>query len=172
MILLTTEPRIADFGLAKMVQANGGKDSTHVIAGTHGYIAPEYGYTYKVNEKSDVYSFGVVLMELVSGKRPIEPEFGDNKDIVSWISSKIKDKESVLSIVDPRIPAAFKENAVKVLKIGILCTTKLPAFRPTMRTVVQMLEEAEPCKLVRILVNKDGEVKKTETMEPALKLNL
>ncbi|KAK8552088.1 hypothetical protein V6N13_120515 [Hibiscus sabdariffa] len=165
------KPRIADFGLAKMVQANGGKDSTHVIAGTHGYIAPEYGYTYKVNEKSDVYSFGVVLMELVSGKRPIEPEFGDNKDIVSWICSKIKNKESVLSIVDPRIPVALKEDAVKVLKIAILCTTKLPALRPTMRSVVQMLEEAEPCKLVGIVISKDGEVQKKETMESAEKLN-
>ncbi|KAB1220154.1 Receptor-like protein kinase HAIKU2 [Morella rubra] len=52
------KPRIADFGLAKTVRASGGKDSTHVIAGTQGYIAPEYGYTYKVNEKSDVHSFG------------------------------------------------------------------------------------------------------------------
>ncbi|MBA0775360.1 hypothetical protein Gotri_010512 [Gossypium trilobum] len=166
------KPRIADFGLAKIVQANGGKDSTHVIAGTHGYIAPEYGYTYKVSEKSDVYSFGVVLMELVSGKRPIEPEFGDNKDIVSWVSSKLKNKESVLSIVDPRIPVAFKEDAVKVLKIAILCTTQLPALRPTMRSVVQMLEEAEPCKLVSIVINKDGEVKKKEAMDSADQFNL
>ncbi|MBA0595618.1 receptor-like protein kinase 7 [Gossypium raimondii] len=166
------KPRIADFGLAKIVQANGGKDSTHVIAGTHGYIAPEYGYTYKVNEKSDVYSFGVVLMELVSGKRPIEPEFGDNKDIVSWVSSKLKNKESVLRIVDPRIPVAFKEDAVKVLKIAILCTTQLPALRPTMRSVVQMLEEAEPCKLVSIVINKDGEVKKKEAMDSADQFNL
>ncbi|XWS24033.1 hypothetical protein CRYUN_Cryun28dG0066500 [Craigia yunnanensis] len=156
------KPRIADFGLAKIVQAHGGKDSTHVIAGTHGYIAPEYGYTYKVNEKSDVYSFGVVLLELVSGKRPIEPEYGDNKDIVTWVSRKIKNKESVLSIVDPRIPDAFKEDAVKLLRIAILCTTTLPALRPTTRTVVQMLEEAEPCKLVGIVISKDGEQKKKE----------
>ncbi|XP_022772977.1 receptor-like protein kinase HAIKU2 [Durio zibethinus] len=156
------KPRIANFGLAKIVQANGGKDSTRVIAGTHGYIAPEYGYTYKVNEKSDVYSFGVVLMELVSGKRPIEPEFGDNKDIVSWVCSKLKNKQSVLSIVEPRIPDAFKEDAVKVLRIAMLCTTTLPALRPTMRTVVHMLEEAEPCKLVSIIINKDGDLKKKE----------
>ncbi|EOY15589.1 Protein kinase domain - like 10 [Theobroma cacao] len=158
------KPRIADFGLAKIVQANGGKDSTHVIAGTHGYIAPEYGYTYKVNEKSDVYSFGVVLMELVSGKRPIEPEYGDNKDIVSWVCSKLKNKESVLSTVDPRIPDALKEEAVKVLRIAILCTTALPALRPTMRNVVQMLEEAEPCKLVGFVISKDGDHKKQEAM--------
>ncbi|MBA0828034.1 hypothetical protein Goarm_012759 [Gossypium armourianum] len=153
------KPRIADFGLAKIVQSNGAKDSTHVIAGTYGYIAPEYGYTYKVNEKSDVYSFGVVLMELVSGKRPIEPEFGDNKDIVSWVCSKINNKESVLSIVDPRIPEVLKEDAIKVLRVAILCTTRLPAIRPTMRTVVHMLEEAKPCKLVGIVISKEGEHK-------------
>nr|XP_034891869.1 receptor-like protein kinase 7 [Populus alba] len=166
------KPRIADFGLAKMIQANGGKDSTQVIAGTHGYIAPEYGYTYKVNEKSDVYSFGVVLMELVSGKRAIEPEYGDNNDIVDWVSSKLKTKQSVFSTVDSRIPEAFKEDAVKVLRIAILCTARLPAMRPAMRSVVQMLEEAEPCKLVSIAISKDGaldmrkEVRDTEKYNP------
>lgn len=179
------KPRIADFGLAKIVQANSSKDSTHIVAGTHGYIAPgeqmlscfflfldsvyviynscncfmmctEYGYTNKVNEKSDVYSFGVVLMELVTGKRPIEPEFGDNKDIVSWVSSKLKSKETVLSIIDSAILEPYKEDAVKVLRIALLCTDRLPALRPSMRTVVQMLEDAGPCKLVGIIISKDG----------------
>ncbi|KAI4321094.1 hypothetical protein MLD38_034515 [Melastoma candidum] len=149
------KPRIADFGLAKILIVNGGKDSTHVIAGTHGYIAPEYGYTYKVNEKSDVYSFGVVLMELVTGKRPIEAEFGDNKDIVNWVSSKLKTRESVLSMVDSRIPEVFKDDAIKVLTVAIRCTATLPNLRPAMRSVVHMLEEAEPCKLVRIIIEKD-----------------
>lgn len=158
------KPRIADFGLAKIVQTNnGGRDSTHVIAGTHGYIAPEYGYTYKVNEKSDVYSFGVVLMELVTGKRPIEPEFGDNKDIVSWVSSNLKNKESVFSMVDSTIAEPLKDEAIKVLKIAILCTARLPELRPAMRSVVQMLEDAEPCKLVGIIVGKDGALKTEES---------
>ncbi|TXG52598.1 hypothetical protein EZV62_021767 [Acer yangbiense] len=160
------KPTIADFGLAKIVQANnGGKDSTQVIAGTLGYIAPEYGYTCKVSEKSDVYSFGVVLMELVTGKRPIEPEFGENKDIVNWISSKINSRKSVMSIVDSRIPEVFKEDAIKVLRIAILCTARQPNLRPTMRSVVQMLEEADPCKLVRIVINKDDSTKKMEAKE-------
>ncbi|KAA3476582.1 receptor-like protein kinase HAIKU2 [Gossypium australe] len=158
------KPKISDFGLAKIVQANSsiGNNSTHVIAGTHGYIAPEYGYTSKVDEKSDVYSFGVVLLELVTGKKPIEPEYGENKDIVSWVGSNLKGKESVLSIVDPKIPHAFKEDAMKVLKIAILCTTTLPALRPTMRRVVQMLKEAEPYRLVGIVIGKDSDPKEKE----------
>lgn len=129
----------------------------------------EYGYTNKVNEKSDVYSFGVVLMELVTGKKPIEAEFGNNKDIVSWVSSNLKSKESVLSIVDSAILDPYKEDAVKVLRIALLCTDRLPAVRPSMRTVVQMLEDAEPCKLVGIIISngKDGgnKIKKTKENE-------
>ncbi|CAN1289743.1 Receptor-like protein kinase 7 [Linum perenne] len=152
------KPRIADFGLAKILQSSSGKDSTtRVIAGTHGYIAPEYAYTYKVDEKSDVYSFGVVLMELVSGRRPIEGEFGENKDIVDWISSNLKSKECVLSIVDSRIPDVYKEDTIKVLRIAILCTAKLPNLRPTMRSVVQMLQEAKPCQLMGIFISKDDD---------------
>ncbi|KAI3899372.1 hypothetical protein MKW92_037394 [Papaver armeniacum] len=150
------KPRIADFGLAKIVQANAPKDSTHVIAGTHGYIAPEYAYTYKVNEKSDVYSFGVVLMELVTGKRPIEPEYGDNQDIVYWISNKMTSKESVMDVIDSSIPEPIREDAVKVLRIAVLCTARLPSLRPSMRTVVQMLEDVKPpCRLVSIKIGKD-----------------
>ncbi|CAO2835898.1 unnamed protein product [Amaranthus hypochondriacus] len=143
------KPKIADFGLAKIVQEDGvGLDSSHVIAGTHGYIAPEYGYTLKVNEKSDIYSFGVVLLELVTGKKAIEPEFGDN-DIVSWVSSKLTNTNHIIqSIIDPTILESHKEKMVKMLRIAILCTSKLPERRPTMRSVVQMLEEIEPYKLV------------------------
>lgn len=96
-------------------------------------------------------------MELVTGKRPVESEFGENKDIVDWVYSKLKSKESVLSIVDSSIPQVQKEDAIKVLKIAILCTARVPALRPIMRTVVQMLEEAGPCQLVGIIVGKDGQ---------------
>ncbi|KDP35915.1 hypothetical protein JCGZ_09887 [Jatropha curcas] len=155
-ILLDEEwkPRIADFGLAKIVQAGGGGDWSHIIAGTHGYMAPEYAYTCKVNEKSDVYSFGVVLMELVTGRRPVEPEFGEYKDIVYWVCSKMSSKESALDMIDSNISENLKEDAIKVLRIAIHCTAKIPALRPSMRMVVQMLEEAEPHKLTDITVIK------------------
>ncbi|XP_076899554.1 receptor-like protein kinase 7 [Bidens hawaiensis] len=148
------KPRIADFGLAKIGRTDA-SSCTHVIAGTHGYIAPEYGYTYRVDEKSDVYSFGVVLMELVTGKKPIEAMYGENKDIVYWVCSKLKNKESVLSLVDSSMGEAYKEETIKVLKIAIMCTSSMPTLRPTMRAVVKMLEEADPCKLLGIIVSKD-----------------
>ena len=113
-----------------------------------------------MNEKTDVYSFGVVLMELVTGKRPIEPAFGENKDIVYWVYSKFKSQENVLDLVDSTIPDALKEDALKVLRIALHCTSQIPALRPSMRTVVHMLEEAEPCTLTDISVGKEGEINK------------
>ncbi|XP_047329050.1 receptor-like protein kinase 7 [Impatiens glandulifera] len=144
------KPRISDFGLAKIVQiANQNQnDSTQIVAGTHGYIAPEYGYTCKVSEKSDVYSFGVVLMELVTGKKPIEPEFGVNKDIVEWICGKVKTRESALSVVDFTIQGDYREESLKVLRIAIDCIASRPSSRPTMKSVVQMLELSRCCKML------------------------
>lgn len=120
-------------------------------------MSAEYAYTCKINEKSDVYSFGVVLMELVTGKRPIEPEFGESKDIVNWVHSKMDSRDSMLTLVDPNISEILKEEALKVLRIAIHCTNKIPAFRPSMRVVVQMLEEAEPCAATNAVVKKIGE---------------
>lgn len=105
-------------------------------------------------------------MELVTGKRPIEPEFGQKNDIVNWVSGQLKTRESVLGLVDARIQEPLRDNAVKVLRIAILCTAAQPAQRPTMRSVVQMLEDAEPCKLVRVIIEKDGSGKTATITEP------
>lgn len=142
------EAKIADFGVAKVLQAcNRGGDSITVFAGTHGYIAPEYAYSLKVTEKSDVYSVGVVLLELITGRGPIETEFGENKNIVSWTSGKILKSEDLIAVLDSKISKSFKDQMIQVLKIAVSCTHKLPALRPSMREVVQMLLDADPCKL-------------------------
>ncbi|XP_031128448.1 receptor-like protein kinase 7 [Ipomoea triloba] len=156
------KPKIADFGLAKILEASiASIDTSCVIAGTHGYIAPEYAYTSKVNEKSDVYSFGVVLMELVTGKKPVEPEFGENNNIAQWVCSRLMgNKESMMDMVDSSFSVGFKEDAVKVLKIAMHCTARLPSLRPSMRMVVQMLEDADPCKLTGIVVNSEDDNEK------------
>ncbi|KAB2007456.1 hypothetical protein ES319_D10G031400v1 [Gossypium barbadense] len=133
--------RVADFGVAKVVDAAGKvAKSMSVIAGSCGYIAPEYAYTLRVNEKSDIYSFGVVILELVTGRLPIDPEFGE-KDLVKWVCTTL-DQKGVDYVLDSKLNPCFKEEMCKVLNIGLLCTSPLPINRPSMRRVVKLLQEA------------------------------
>ncbi|XP_066355094.1 receptor protein-tyrosine kinase CEPR1-like [Miscanthus floridulus] len=143
------EPKVADFGIAKVLQARGGADrdgSTTTIAGTYGYLAPEYAYSSKATTKCDVYSFGVVLMELATGRKPIEPEFGDTRDIVHWVSGKVAAGAGAeADALDKRLAwSPYKEEMVQALRVAVRCTCSMPALRPTMADVVQMLAEAGP----------------------------
>ncbi|XP_051142199.1 MDIS1-interacting receptor like kinase 1 [Andrographis paniculata] len=138
------EARLADFGLAKMMLKKN--ETVSAVAGSYGYIAPEYGYTLKVDEKSDIYSYGVVLMELLTGKRPLEPEFGESVDIVEWIRKKMRDGRSLVEVLDLSVGTTthVQEEMLLVLRFAILCTAKLPKDRPSMRDVLSMLGEAKP----------------------------
>ncbi|CAA0817858.1 Receptor-like protein kinase HSL1 [Striga hermonthica] len=132
--------RVADFGVAKAVDVNAkGTKSMSVIAGSCGYIAPEYAYTLRVNEKSDIYSFGVVILELITGKLPVDPEFGE-KDLVKWVCTTL-DQKGVDHVIDPKLDSCFKDEICRVLNIGLLCTSPLPINRPSMRRVVKMFQE-------------------------------
>ncbi|XWS24034.1 hypothetical protein CRYUN_Cryun28dG0066600 [Craigia yunnanensis] len=142
------QPNVADFGIAKVLQARGGKDSTTtVIAGTYGYLAPECAYSNKATTKCDVYSFGVVLMELITGKKPVETDFGENKNIVYWVSTKLDTKEGVMEALDKQLSGSFRDEMIQVLRIAMRCTSRNPSQRPTMNEVVQLLIEADPCRL-------------------------
>ncbi|KAL8146883.1 uncharacterized protein LOC141707615 [Apium graveolens] len=138
------EARIADFGLAKLMPKKN--ETVSMVAGSYGYIAPEYGYTLKVDEKSDIYSYGVVLMELLTGKRPLDPGFGESVDIVEWIRRKRLDNKALEEALDPSVGNCqhVQEEMLLVLRIAILCTAKLPKDRPSMRDVITMLGEAKP----------------------------
>lgn len=92
-----------------------------------------------MNEKSDIYSFGVVILELVTGKRPVDPEYGE-RDLVKWVCNTLEQK-GVDLVIDPNLDLCFKEEICKVLSIGLLCTSPLPINRPSMRWVVKMLLE-------------------------------
>ncbi|KAL2641249.1 hypothetical protein R1flu_008836 [Riccia fluitans] len=138
------EAHVADFGLAKLLGLTPEKpESMSAVAGSYGYIAPEYGYTLKVTEKSDTYSFGVVLLELVTGRKPLDPEFGEG-DLVKWVTKKIETKAGALEALDSTIRASAQDDMIRLLKVGLLCTNFLPSHRPTMRDVVQMLVKACP----------------------------
>lgn len=104
-------------------------------------ISVEYAYTLKVDEKSDVYSFGVVLLELVAGRKPVG-EFGDGVDIVQWVRKMTNgNKEEVVKILDPRLPAVPLPDVMHVFYVAMLCVEEQAVERPTMREVVQILTE-------------------------------
>ncbi|CAA7034660.1 unnamed protein product [Microthlaspi erraticum] len=135
------EAHVADFGLAKFLQDSGTSECMSAIAGSYGYIAPEYAYTLKVDEKSDVYSFGVVLLELVTGRKPVG-EFGDGVDIVQWMRKMTdSNKDSVLKVLDPRLSSVPIHEVTHVFYVAMLCVEEQAVERPTMREVVQILTE-------------------------------
>lgn len=148
-------PLLADFGLAKILQMDEGKGEEMMsrVAGSYGYIAPEYSYTMKVNERSDIYSYGVVLLELITGKRPNDDSFGDHKDIVRWVTeistpTKFEENNSINfidleQIIDPRINRSTidYEEVNQVLSVALLCTSPFPMNRPSMRKVVELFKE-------------------------------
>ena len=92
-----------------------------------------------MNEKSDIYSFGVVILELVTGRSPLDPEYGE-KDLVKWVSSTIE-QTGEDQVIDPTLDVKYKEEISKVLSIGLLCTSSIPINRPSMRRVVKVLQE-------------------------------
>ncbi|PON44642.1 Serine/threonine protein kinase [Parasponia andersonii] len=142
------EAHVADFGLAKFLQDNGASECMSAIAGSYGYIAPEYAYTLKVDEKSDVYSFGVVLLELVTGRRPVGDFGEEGLDIVQWAKIQSNSsKEGVVKILDQRLSNNISnvpiEEAMQVFFVAMLCVQEQSVERPTMREVVQMLAQAK-----------------------------
>lgn len=138
------EAHVADFGLAKFLENAGASECMSSIAGSYGYIAPEYAYTLKVDEKSDVYSFGVVLLELITGRKPVG-EFGEGVDIVRWVKKTISeltqpsDTASVLAVVDQRLNGYPLPSVMNLFKIAMMCVEEESVARPTMREVVHML---------------------------------
>lgn len=110
------------------------------------FVVLEYGYTLKVDEKIDIYSYGVVLLELLTGKMPLDPAFEESVDLVEWIRKK-RCNRALEEALDPTIAGQCKhvqEEMLLVLRIALLCTAKLPKERPSMRDVITMLGEAKP----------------------------
>ncbi|XP_054793274.1 receptor-like protein kinase 5 [Prosopis cineraria] len=144
-ILLDFEFRvsIADFGLARMLAKSGEPHSLSAIAGSFGYIPPEYAYSTKINEKVDVYSFGVVLLELVTGKEPYGVE--EHTSLVDWAWQYHSEGKCLADALDEEIKeACHAEEMIKVFKLGLACTSISPSARPSMREILQVLERCRP----------------------------
>nr|GMD93362.1 receptor-like protein kinase 5 [Ipomoea batatas]GME08670.1 receptor-like protein kinase 5 [Ipomoea batatas] len=144
-VLLDSEfnAKIADFGLARMLMKQGDPNTMSTFAGTCGYIAPEYVKTRKVNEKIDVYSFGVILLELVTGR---EPNDGDmDWCLADWARYYVVEENPIEDALDEEIKEAENiDEMCGVFKLGIFCTGKTPAQRPTMREALRILQHPNP----------------------------
>ncbi|KAF2549900.1 hypothetical protein F2Q68_00034957 [Brassica cretica] len=132
--------KISDFGLARLREEEHTQITTK-IAGTMGYMAPEYVLWGQLTEKADVYSFGVVAMEIVSGKSNAKPRgSADHVSLINW-ALMLQQKGDILEIVDPTLEGDFnKKEAVRMINVALVCTNLSPSLRPTMSEVVQMLE--------------------------------
>ncbi|PPD86489.1 hypothetical protein GOBAR_DD16581 [Gossypium barbadense] len=134
--------KVADFGLAK--QAPEGRTnylSTRVM-GTFGYVAPEYAMTGHLLVKSDVYSYGVVLLELLTGRTPVDmSQPSGQENLVTWARPILRDKDRLEELADPRLGGKYpKEDFVRVCTIAAACVAPEASQRPTMGEVVQSLK--------------------------------
>ncbi|PSR89633.1 LRR receptor-like serine/threonine-protein kinase FEI [Actinidia chinensis var. chinensis] len=134
------DPRVSDFGLAKLLVDEDGHVTT-VVAGTFGYLAPEYLQSGRATEKSDVYSFGVLLLELVTGKRPTDPTFVKRGfNVVGWMNTLVRENR-LEDVVDKRCTNADVETVEAIIAIAGRCTDANPDDRPSMQQVLQFLEQ-------------------------------
>ncbi|KAI3675045.1 hypothetical protein L1987_84627 [Smallanthus sonchifolius] len=137
--------KISDFGLAKLDE----EENTHIstrIAGTIGYMAPEYAMRGYLTDKADVYSFGVVALEIVSGKA-IQIT-GQRKNLSTSLTGVyayvLQEQGNLLDLVDPSLGKYSKDEAMKMFYLALLCTNPSPTLRPPMSAVVKMLEGKMP----------------------------
>ncbi|XP_024022493.1 LRR receptor-like serine/threonine-protein kinase IOS1 [Morus notabilis] len=152
-ILLTEnfQAKLADFGLSKSFPTDDGTHMSTIVAGTPGYLDPEYYMTNRLNEKSDVYSFGIVLLEMITSRPAIRRthDHDERTHISQWVSFMLANGD-IKSIVDPRLNGDFEVNSVwKAVEISMACVSVSSTKRPTMTQVVTELNESLAIELAR-----------------------
>ncbi|XVE62854.1 hypothetical protein DITRI_Ditri06bG0153200 [Diplodiscus trichospermus] len=133
-------PKISDFGMARIFGGNQSEANTNRVVGTYGYMAPEYAMEGLFSVKSDVFSFGVLLLEIVSGKRNNGFHLWESGESLLTFAWKLWSKGRGMELIDPRIDqSCVATEVLKCIHIGLLCVQEDPADRPTMSSVVVML---------------------------------
>ncbi|XP_042967971.1 LRR receptor-like serine/threonine-protein kinase IOS1 isoform X2 [Carya illinoinensis] len=154
------QAKLADFGLSKIFPSDGDTHVSTVVAGTPGYLDPEYYITNWLTEKSDVYSFGVVLLKIITGRPAIERS--EARTHVSEFVSSMLAKGDIKNIVDPRLHGNFNSNSVwRAVEIAMGCVSPTAAKRPTMSEVVADLKE---CMATELALANEGDSNKSMEM--------
>ncbi|CAJ2648784.1 unnamed protein product [Trifolium pratense] len=133
-------PKISDFGLARIFGGNQSEANTARVVGTYGYMSPEYAMEGLFSVKSDVYSFGVLLLEILSGRRNTSFRHSDDSSLIGYAWNLWNDRRA-MELVDPCIRDSIPKNKIlRCIQIGMLCVQDSAAQRPNMANVVLMLE--------------------------------
>ncbi|KAI3760219.1 hypothetical protein L1987_50610 [Smallanthus sonchifolius] len=134
-------PKVSDFGLAREATEGSSHISTRVM-GTFGYVAPEYAMTGHLLVKSDVYSYGVVLLELLSGRKPVDmSQPPGEENLVTWARPLLTSREGLQQLVDPSLSGTYDfDDMAKVAAIASMCVHPEVTQRPFMGEVVQALK--------------------------------
>ncbi|KAG2323604.1 hypothetical protein Bca52824_016817 [Brassica carinata] len=134
-------PKVSDFGLAREATEGSEHISTRVM-GTFGYVAPEYAMTGHLLVKSDVYSYGVVLLELLTGRKPVDmSQPSGEENLVTWARPLLANREGLEQLVDPRLAGTYDfDDMAKVAAIASMCVHQEVSHRPFMGEVVQALK--------------------------------
>ncbi|XP_074307527.1 cysteine-rich receptor-like protein kinase 19 isoform X2 [Silene latifolia] len=137
------DPKIADFGLARLFEVDQTRADTERIAGTFGYMAPEYAIKGRYSVKSDVYSFGVIVLEIVSGQR--NRSFGRLQldEALLHRAWRLWNEDEPLNLMDTELGDNFEEEQVlKCIQLGLLCIQENAIDRPRMTSIVSALSGA------------------------------
>uniref|UniRef100_A0A7N0ZTK3 Protein kinase domain-containing protein n=1 Tax=Kalanchoe fedtschenkoi TaxID=63787 RepID=A0A7N0ZTK3_KALFE len=138
------KPLIGEVEISKLLDPCRGTASISAVAGSFGYIPPEYAYTMQVTAPGNVYSYGVVLLEILTSRLPVDEAFGEGVDLVKWVHSGLIRGETPEQILDAELSTvsfAWRKEMLGALKVALLCTDRTPAKRPKMKKVVEMLKE-------------------------------
>ncbi|KAL1289352.1 hypothetical protein AAHE18_20G051700 [Arachis hypogaea] len=146
-ILLDIEmnPKISDFGIARIFYNDQTQAKTVRVVGTYGYMAPEYIMGGNFSEKSDVFSFGVIVLEIITGKK--NRRFSNNNDELNLLENVWRHwhEGTILTLIDPFIGNLYTEaEIVRCIHIGLLCVQECAEDRPTMSLVILMLRSEAP----------------------------
>ncbi|CAN6471171.1 unnamed protein product [Victoria cruziana] len=136
-------PKIAGFGLARIFGLDQTESNTNRIAGTYGYMSPEYALYRVIPEKSDVYSFGIIVLEILSGKKAAFDQSCTTVEDLLGQSWKLWRDNRALELVNFKLATPSERNeAMRCLHVGLLCVQEDAAARPAMSSIVLMLRNA------------------------------
>ncbi|XP_042506330.1 putative receptor-like protein kinase At4g00960 isoform X2 [Macadamia integrifolia] len=135
-------PKISDFGMARLVMMDQTLVNTKRVVGTYGYMPPEYALKGLFSVKSDVFSFGVIVLEMISGKKIRSFHLTEDSQTLLEYAWRLWHEEKGLEFIDPMLNNSCPTSEVlKCLLIGLLCVQEDPKYRPTMSSVVMMLKK-------------------------------